>query len=86
MSTPLTEYTLLEISKHNTDESRWIVVDGLVYDVTDFIQNHPGGRKPFEKYAGTDATSKFKTIKNHTNPQVATVLKTLYIGKVKTSV
>lgn len=83
MST-LTEYTLEELSTHNTDNSRWILVDGLIYDVTDFIAHHPGGRAPFEKYAGTDATAKFKTVKNHTNPQVATVLQTLCVGKLKT--
>ena len=83
MTTPTTEYTYEEIAKHNTDESRWIAVDGNVYDVTDFINHHPGGRKPFEKYAGTNATARFKSIKKHTNPQVQTILKTLCIGKVK---
>lgn len=85
MSTPLPEYTLQEVSTHNTEQSRWIVVDGLVYDVTDFINHHPGGKAPFEKYAGTDATSKFKSVKNHTNPGVTTVLSTLCIGKLKTN-
>lgn len=85
MSTSTTEYTLEELSKHNTDDSRWIVVDGNVYDVTDFINHHPGGRGPFEKYAGTDATAKFKSVKNHANPQVATFLQTLCIGKLKTT-
>ena len=86
MTTLTTEYTLEEIAKHNTDESRWIVVDNLVYDVTEFINHHPGGKGPFQKYAGTDASAKFKTVKNHANPQVSTFMKTLCVGKLKASV
>lgn len=35
--------TAAEISKHKSDEDAWIVVDGLVYDITCFLQTHPGG-------------------------------------------
>ena len=76
-------YTLEEVAKHNTAESRWIVIHGMVYDVTEFINKHPGGKKPFEKYSGTDATEKFQKIQNHfENPDVATFMKTLCIGKL----
>lgn len=34
-----------EISKHNTKEDCWIVVDGKVWDITDFAPEHPGGGK-----------------------------------------
>ena len=32
-----------EISKHNTAEDCWIVVDGQVWDITEFAPEHPGG-------------------------------------------
>ena len=32
-----------EISKHNTPEDCWIVVDGKVWDITEFAPEHPGG-------------------------------------------
>lgn len=32
-----------EISKHNIPEDLWIVVDGTVYDLTEFAPEHPGG-------------------------------------------
>jgi len=32
-----------EISKHNTAEDCWIVVDGKVWDLTEFAPEHPGG-------------------------------------------
>jgi cytochrome b involved in lipid metabolism len=81
MSNELQTYTLEEVAKHNTESSRWIAVNGLVYDVTKFIEHHPGGRKPFEKYSGTDATEKFQNVKQHfENPNIATFMKTLCIG------
>ena len=42
----MAEHTLLaveEISKHNTQDDCWVVVDGKVWDVTDFAPEHPGG-------------------------------------------
>jgi L-lactate dehydrogenase (cytochrome) len=32
-----------EISKHNIPDDLWIVVDGTVYDLTEFAPEHPGG-------------------------------------------
>lgn len=32
-----------DVSKHNTPEDLWIVVDGEVYDMTEFTPEHPGG-------------------------------------------
>jgi len=40
------EDTLLsveEISKHNSPDDCWIVVNGRVWDITDFAPEHPGG-------------------------------------------
>ncbi|WFD39373.1 uncharacterized protein MJAP1_002347 [Malassezia japonica] len=51
--------TLDELKQHNTEESAWVAVQGNVYDVTEFIDEHPGGRKILLKNIGSDATSKF---------------------------
>lgn len=32
-----------QIAQHNTPEDCWIVVDNQVWDVTDFLDEHPGG-------------------------------------------
>jgi L-lactate dehydrogenase (cytochrome) len=32
-----------EISKHSIPENLWIVVDGTIYDLTEFAPEHPGG-------------------------------------------
>ena len=83
MSTITHTYTLEEVAKHNTPESRWIAIDGSVYDVTEFIKTHPGGTKPFEKYSGTDASTKFHKISNHAQSyEVPSIMTKLCIGKL----
>ncbi|KAJ3513974.1 hypothetical protein NLJ89_g2633 [Agrocybe chaxingu] len=52
----------VEVAQHNTRESCWIVVHGNVYDVTDFLDDHPGGSKIILKYAGKDATQEYDPI------------------------
>ncbi|KZO93869.1 hypothetical protein CALVIDRAFT_539522 [Calocera viscosa TUFC12733] len=51
-----------EVAKHNTRESCWIIVHGKVYDVTEFLPEHPGGMKIILKYAGKDATEEYDPI------------------------
>jgi cytochrome b involved in lipid metabolism len=36
-------YTWSDISKHNSAESCWLVINGSVYDTTEFLSKHPGG-------------------------------------------
>ena len=35
-------FTASEVQRHCTPDSAWIGVDGLVDDITDHVQNHPG--------------------------------------------
>lgn len=35
--------TAEEIREHNKNNDLWLVVDGKVYDMTDFALIHPGG-------------------------------------------
>ena len=35
------DITWLEVSKHNTNEDCWIVIENNVYDVTKFLDSHP---------------------------------------------
>ena len=39
----LPEYTIDEISKHNSRDDLWTYYKGYVYDLTKFVKNHPGG-------------------------------------------
>jgi cytochrome b5 len=51
-----------EVKKHNTDKSCWIAVHGEVYDVTDFLEEHPGGYDIIVASSGRDATQDFDEI------------------------
>ncbi|KAI0448643.1 FMN-dependent dehydrogenase-domain-containing protein [Xylaria acuta] len=51
-----------EIASHRSTSSCWIVVDGKVYDVTSYLNEHPGGAAVLLKQGGTDATSEFRKI------------------------
>lgn len=79
----LPEYTLFEISTHNSETDLWLIIDGFVYDVTKFIDHHPGGAKPLLKGGGKDVSKYFHGIKKHENTTMTDFMKTLCIGKVK---
>ncbi|KAJ5580010.1 oxidoreductase [Penicillium hispanicum] len=49
----------LETSRHKSQDSCWVIVHGFVYDVTDFLGAHPGGKEVILKHAGGDATRIF---------------------------
>jgi cytochrome b involved in lipid metabolism len=46
------EYTLEEVSKHTSEDDCWIVIHGKVYDVTDFLDSHPGGPEYLTDFSG----------------------------------
>ncbi|KIM31492.1 hypothetical protein M408DRAFT_21517 [Serendipita vermifera MAFF 305830] len=69
------------IAKHSTRESCWIIVHGNVYDVTDFLDDHPGGPNIILKYAGKDATEEYDPI--HPPDAITTHLpRDKHLGKV----
>ncbi|KAJ7772058.1 glyoxylate dehydrogenase [Mycena maculata] len=47
---------------HASRESCWIIVHNRVYDITDFLEEHPGGSKIILRYAGQDATAAYEPI------------------------
>ena len=46
------DFKMSEIAQHNTRKSCWIVIEGHVYDVTNFIDKHPGGWLPMVNMGG----------------------------------
>ena len=52
-------YTISEIKKHNTINDCWIYSNNNVYDITNFINKHPGGANCLLKKAGTDCSNDY---------------------------
>lgn len=49
----------IELSKHNSRQSCWLAIHGEVWDVSTFVDEHPGGAALILKVAGQDATSQY---------------------------
>lgn len=54
-------YSFADVAQHDTEQSCWAAIDGAVYDLTDWIGRHPGGRQRILALCGTDATERFHT-------------------------
>eukprot|EP01040_Poterioochromonas_malhamensis_P005912 gene5909-6355_t len=76
----ISSHTEAEVAKHNRREDCWIIVDGKVYDVTGYVDDHPGGDAILNN-AGKDSTVGFKGPQHP--PSVIDVLKLYYIGDLK---
>lgn len=50
------------VAKHASRDSCWVILYGNVYDVTDFLDEHPGGSKIILKLAGKDATEEYDPV------------------------
>ena len=49
-------FTWEEVRQHTSRTDKWIVVDGEVYDITNWARKHPGGSRVISHYAGQDAS------------------------------
>ncbi len=52
-------YPMSEVAKHNTEADCWLIVNGKVYEVTNFSTQHPGGKEPIIFSCGKDASAVF---------------------------
>jgi cytochrome b involved in lipid metabolism len=50
---PKTSINQTELEKHSDRSSCWVAYDGVVYDITDWLLQHPGGISAIESYCGT---------------------------------
>ena len=57
-NTGLKKFTAKEVEANSTAASLWVILNGKVYDLTNF--DHPGGAHEILEYAGKDITKAFK--------------------------
>ncbi|XP_017466884.1 PREDICTED: cytochrome b5 [Rhagoletis zephyria] len=55
-------YSREEISKHNTNKNTWLIIHNNVYDVSAFLNEHPGGEEVLIEQAGKEATENFEDV------------------------
>ncbi|CAH2323977.1 cytochrome b5 type B [Pelobates cultripes] len=74
----LTYYTLEEVSRRNSAKEIWLVIHSKVYDITRFVEEHPGGEEVLFEQAGADATESFEDVGHSLDAKE--MLKQYYIG------
>jgi cytochrome b involved in lipid metabolism len=52
-------YTMAQVAANNSAKSCWAVIEGSVYNLTNWINSHPGGTGAIISLCGTEATSSF---------------------------
>ena len=53
---------MVEVEQHNSEEDCWVVINGKVYDLTDFAEEHPAGPESIIELAGQDGTEAFEAV------------------------
>ncbi|KAI9223813.1 cytochrome b5 [Blastocladiella britannica] len=73
--------TLEEVAKHKSQEDAWTVLHGKVYNMSPYMNFHPGGIKQLMKGAGKDSTQLFMAIHAWVNAEY--MLDACYIGDLE---
>jgi cytochrome-b5 reductase len=73
-------YSLDEVAKHKSKTDLWIVVWNHVYNVTEYQEDHPGGKEFLLENAGDDATTAYEDIGHSTDARE--ILENYRIGKL----
>ncbi|XP_076183663.1 cytochrome b5 isoform X1 [Ptiloglossa arizonensis] len=73
-------YTTEEVSKHVSKNDVWIIINNGVYDLTSFLNTHPGGEEILLEHAGRDGTESFEDIGHSSNARQ--MMEPLKIGEI----
>lgn len=76
-------YTMQEAAHHNTKDDCWIVVHNKVYDVTSYLDDHPGGDDVVLAATAKDATDEFEDAGH--SKDARELLESFCIGELDTS-
>ena len=72
MSKNLPLLSIQEVSKHNHVKDCWVTLyQRKIYNVTGFLEEHPGGGEIILPYAGKDITEIMADIQSHQHSESA---------------
>lgn len=80
-SIPEKEFSLEEVAKHNKKDDLWVAVKGIVMDLTNWTDEHPGGPQALFSHMGRDATEEFEML--HDDEVIPKYAPEIVIGRVK---
>ena len=75
-------YTYEEVKKHNRPGDVWVIRKDDVYDVSKFVESHPGGKDKIMLAAGKSIDPYWNIYRQHENQNVQEILTAMKIGKV----
>uniref|UniRef100_A0A8C7CLH6 Cytochrome b5 reductase 4 n=1 Tax=Oncorhynchus kisutch TaxID=8019 RepID=A0A8C7CLH6_ONCKI len=76
----LIDVTGEELQKHNTRDDCWTCIRGMVYNVSPYMDFHPGGEEELMKAAGIDGTDLFDQVHRWVNYE--SMLKECLVGRM----
>lgn len=76
----LIEVTEEELKKHNTRSDCWTCIRGMVYNVSAYMDFHPGGEAELMRAAGIDSTDLFDQVHRWVNYE--SMLKECLVGRM----
>ena len=81
-SSTIRSFTAAEVATRNSERSCWSIINNDVYDLTNWIKQHPGGDRAILRICGVDGTSRF-TGQHGGSLSIASQLKEFVIGVLK---
>ncbi|CAK7349338.1 unnamed protein product [Dovyalis caffra] len=76
-------YSLAHVSEHSSRKDCWLVIEGKVYDVTKFLDDHPGGDEVLLSATGKDATDDFEDVGHSSSARA--MMDEFYVGDIDTA-
>ena len=78
-------YSSTEVAKHNKPSDCWLIINNNIYDLSSYLNIHPGGAQTISPYCGQDGTIAFATKdRNQSHSNYANqLLQSYLIGTVK---
>merc|ERR1712150_212284 len=77
-------FRLAEVKEHNISKGEtktiWVVIHDKVYDITKFLDEHPGGEEILIENAGLDSTENFEDVGHSSDARE--MLEEYYIGEL----